>query len=153
MRRVCLAHVEDWGLWEDLRKHARQETSDPRALATLDISPHWSAYSGASHRKSERMRQEARAGRFESHEVGSASHSDQTHHMSPLPHEEMEDTIMHQMVEDLLLREAQDVCEDECACEAPAAHTEDSLLTSACTPLFDGSTYSILRASLEILNL
>ena len=42
LRRICLVHVEDWGLWEDPRKRARQESSDPRVLASIDVSPHWS---------------------------------------------------------------------------------------------------------------
>ena len=65
----------------------------------------------------------------------------------------MEDTILHEMVEDLLLHEAQDVCDDDCACEATTQRAEDGLLDAACKPLYAGSTYSILRASLELLNL
>jgi hypothetical protein len=40
-------HVEDWGLWEDPRKRARQESLDPRVWASFDVSPHWSVI-GAS---------------------------------------------------------------------------------------------------------
>jgi hypothetical protein len=77
------------------------------------------------------------------------------HHDVPLPphHVEMEDTIMHEMVEDLLLREAQDVCDDDCACDAAAQRDEQGLLDAARKPLCAGSTYSVLRASLELLNL
>ena len=61
---------------------------------------------------------------------------------------------MHEMVEDLLLREAQDVCDDDCACcEEASQRAEDGLLDAARKPLYAGSTYSILRASWELLNL
>lgn len=93
------------------------------------------------------MRQEASIGRDTPPPVGSS------HHVSAPAHVEIEDTMLHEMVEDLLLREAQDVCEDDCACEATAQRTEESLLGAARAPLFDGSAYSTLRASLEILNL
>ena len=75
------------------------------------------------------------------------------HHVPSLPHVEMEDTIMHEMVEDLLLCEAQDVWDDDCACNTAAQRDEDGLLDAARKPLYAGSTYSVLRASLELLNL
>ena len=57
------------------------------------------------------------------------------------------------MVEDLLVREVDDECEDDCACIDAAQKEEDHLLQAASTPLYEGCNYSILRASLEILNL
>ena len=77
------------------------------------------------------------------------------HYVPSPPHVEMEDTILHEMVEDLLLREAQqdDIYDDDCACEAAAQRDEQGLLDAARKPLYAGSTYSVLRASLELLNL
>ena len=57
------------------------------------------------------------------------------------------------MVEDLLAREAANECEPECACEEAAQKTKDSLLEASHTALYEGCSYSILQASLEILNI
>ena len=155
-------HVEDWGLWEDPRKCARQETSDPRVCATFDISPHWSVMGARGQVKAaERRREEISVGTIGVTERAGTSreHHDvpPMHHDIPLPphHVGMKDTIMHEMVEDLLLREAQqdDICDDDCACEAAAQRDEQGLLDAARKPLYAGSTYSVLRASLELLNL
>ena len=69
------------------------------------------------------------------------------------PHVEVEDDHLHTMVEDLLAREAANECEPECACEEFAQKTKDSLLEAAHTTFYQGCSYSILRASLEILNI
>ena len=159
LRRICLVHVEDWGLWEDLRKHARQESSDPCVWASFDISPHWSVIGGSAEVKTaERLRQESGVGTIGvSQEAGTSQEYHVVyppeHHVPSPPHVEMEDTIMHEMVEDLLLRKAQqdDVCDDDCACEAAAQRDEKGLLDAARKPLYAGSTYSVLRASLELL--
>ena len=70
-----------------------------------------------------------------------------------MPHVEVEDDHLHTMVEDLLAREVENECEPECACEEAAQKTKDSLLEAAHTALYEGCSYSILRASLEILNI
>ena len=146
-------HVEDWGLWEDPRKRARQESSDPRVWASINVSPHWSVICArAEVRTAKWLRQESGVGTIGVTQRASTSRE---HHDVPLPpHVEMEDTIMHEMFEDLLFREAQDdVCDDDCARKAPAQRDEQGLLDAARKPLYAGSTYSVLRASLELLNL
>ena len=138
-------------------------------MASIDVSPHWSVIGARGQVKAaERRRQESGVGTIgvteragtsrEHHDVPSMHHDvPPMHHDVPLPphHVEMEDTIMHEMVEDLLLREAQqdDICDDDCACEAAAQRDEQGLLDAARKPLYAGSTYSVLRASLELLNL
>ena len=158
LRRVCLEHVEKWGLWDDQLKRARVETSDPHILAQIDVAPHWRVVGGHGRRRvEERMRQEAVMGTSTLPSVGpswegahSATHGASS---SAPPHRAVEDDIIHSMVEDLLAREATFECEDDCACVDAAQEEEDHLHQAASTPLYDGCSYSILRASLELLNL
>ena len=69
------------------------------------------------------------------------------------PHVEVEDDLLHQMVEDLLAQEAIAKCEEDCPCVDTVQKGEALLLGKANTPLYEGCTYSTLRACLEILNL
>ena len=70
----------------------------------------------------------------------------------PIPHSVVEQGHLEEMVHDLLAHE--DVaCNDDCACEEQMEATEDMLLKASCTPLYAGADYSILQASLELLNL
>ena len=65
----------------------------------------------------------------------------------------VEDDLLHTMVEDLLAREAAANCGDDCPSGEATEQEQDVLLQHARTPLYEGCTYSTLRASLEILNL
>ena len=69
------------------------------------------------------------------------------------PHVQVEDDLLHQMVEDLLAREAIAECEEDCPCIDSVQKSEALLLEKANTALYEGCTYSTLRACLEILNL
>ena len=46
---------------------------------------------------------------------------------SVLPHVEVEDDLLHDMVEDLLAREAIAECDDDCSCVDAAQKKEDLL--------------------------
>ena len=150
---MCLEHIEKWGLWDDQLKRARLATSDPHILAQIDVAPHWSVVGGHGRRRvEERMRQEAVMGTSLPPDVGSSVPPHVSNSTVP-PHFEVENDLLHEMVEDLLAREVDAECEDDCACIDAAQKEEDHLLQAAKSPLYEGCKYSILRASLEILNL
>ena len=65
----------------------------------------------------------------------------------------VEEGHLEEMVNDLLAHEEDVPCDDDCQCEEQRETTEDMLLTASRTPLYDGAVYSILCASLELLNL
>ena len=68
----------------------------------------------------------------------------------PQAHQEVEDTHMQDMIEDLYPR----VRNPESNKRDSGYHLEKDELTYAVeTPLYDGSTFSVLRTSLELLNL
>ena len=69
------------------------------------------------------------------------------------PHVEVEDDLLHQMVEDLLAQEAIAECKEDFPCVDTIQKGEALLLEKANTPLYKGCTYSTLQASLKILNL
>ena len=69
------------------------------------------------------------------------------------PHVEVEDDLLHQMVKYLLAREAIAECKENCPCVDTVQKGEALLLEKANTALYEGCTYSTLRACLEILNL
>ena len=60
------------------------------------------------------------------------------------PHVQVEDDLLHQMVEDLLAREAIAECEEDCPCVDIVQKGEALLLEKANTPLYEGYTYSTL---------
>lgn len=157
--------MENDGLWEDPRKRARGPDGSPldvRALAQFDVAPHWSVLGGESQtRRAERARQEGMLG-LRGHapnmvlEVGSSSQATEAGNREERtddPHREIEGDRLEEMVADLLAREEDQMCEDDCPCEEEAERIEDILLNGARSPLYEGASYSVLRSVLEILNL
>jgi len=155
---VCLKHVDDEGLWDDPRKRERSSTDggeDWQRLAQVDMAPHWSVIGGHGRRRiEERMRHEE-VQRMPNPIAGSSTRpmaETDTEPAKPIPHSVIEQGHLEEMVHDLLAHE--DVaCDDDCACEEKMEDTEDMLLKASRTPLYAGADYSILRASLELLNL
>lgn len=90
-------------------------------------------------------REEAKRRRYE---VGSSggtvtdAWSDGDSSPPPLPHEAVEEEVFDDMVRDLYVHQGRD-----------NSMEQDDLFTAASTPLFEGCTFSVLRASLELLNL
>ncbi|KAI5063890.1 hypothetical protein GOP47_0020560 [Adiantum capillus-veneris] len=73
--------------------------------------------------------------------------------MIDLPHQMDEDTIMKNLVAELLACEEGPCDDDDCGCEEVSQKEEDTLLVASKTPIYPGDKFSILRALLEILNL
>lgn len=153
---MCLKHVEDEGLWEDPRKRARggDGVVDWQRLSQIDTAPHWSVIGGHGRRRiDERMRQEEVHRMPNPIAMGSTPPMDIPNTQPYHPHSVVEEGHLEEMVNDLLAHEEDMPCDDDCQCEEQRETTEDMLLTASRTPLYDGAVYSILRASLELLNL
>lgn len=68
------------------------------------------------------------------------------------PHVVLEERHLEDMVENIFDNEEEHSDED-CQCQEEAKDDETLLLDGLRTPLYEGADYSILRASLELLNL
>lgn len=134
-RRISLEHVEDYDMWEGEIAH----NNIPEGVASM---PHHRMTSGRN-RKAARLH-EASLG------VGDHAKVDRDDE-DPLDNEPHEDHHMEDLITDFF--ENREPRTRQAGPMREAEDEEDFLKENAASPLYEGCGYSILRASLEVLNL
>ena len=125
-RRITLQHITRYKEWDPLVDKAH---------------PHPQMVTAS-------RRDTAKRGRSEAESSAARTHVDDMYDgyssASPLPHEVVEEEALDDMVRDFFAHHR--IEGDQCS-------ENDELFSAASTPLFEGCTFSVLRASLELLNL
>ena len=145
IRRITRQHITDHGLWEtpyrrDSSADEDEDIEEAVRRTGVQTMPHYSVMSGCQRRQA-RVQQERLFGhgsQAQDDDVGSSEYNEahQVDHM---------DEMMRDFFEtDVPIGDESNIKGDE---------PHRSLLDAAKVPLYEGSQYSILRATLEILNL